>query len=166
MSTDDVAPHGDGDGLPDELDVSSYVGRYTFPDIRRRRRPGVLYLVVAGVCLVLWLARGGATPLVNSGILAAAVVLAVVGAYHLATAWPLAVRETDALISAARHVGFPVGHASGQLGWRGLRSRPVWRILLYSSENPPERRGFVLVDAVDGAVVEHLVEDNPEEWAE
>jgi hypothetical protein len=38
-------------------------------------------------------------------------------------------------------------------------------VLCYSTEDPPERRGLVLVDAVDGQVVEHLVEDNPERWS-
>ena len=45
-------------------------------------------------------------------------------------------------------VGFLVGHASAQLGWRGLRSRPTWRILLNSDEDPPRRQGLVLVDGV------------------
>jgi hypothetical protein len=68
-------------------------------------------------------------------------------------------------VIATRTAGFPVGHASAQLGWRGLRSRPVWRILVYSIEEPPDQRGLVLVDAVDGHVVEHFVESNPEDWA-
>ena len=116
------------DELPDDLDVTQYVGMYTFPDIRRRRWPAFAYLL-------------------------------------LAAAWPLAVRDTDALLAAAGDVGFPVGHASAQLGWRGLRSRPTWRILLYSGEDPPARRGLVLVDAVDGRVLDHFVEDNPEDWS-
>ena len=62
-------------------------------------------------------------------------------------------------------MGFAVGHASAQLGWRGLRSRPTWRILLYSNEEPPARRGLVLVDGVDGDVLSHFVEDNPEDWS-
>ena len=41
-----------------------------------------------------------------------------------------------------------------------------WRILLYSAEEPPKRRGFVLVDGVDGAIVDQLVEDNPEDWSD
>jgi hypothetical protein len=67
-------------------------------------------------------------------------------------------------VAAAGEVGFPVGHASAQLGWRGLRSRPTWRILLYSNEEPPKQRGLVLVDGVDGTVLDHFVEDNPEDW--
>ena len=77
----------------------------------------------------------------------------------------LAVRDTDALLAAAGEVGFPIGHASAQLGWRGLRSRPTWRILLYSGEDPPAKRGLVLVDAVDGRVLDHIIEDNPEDWS-
>ena len=68
-------------------------------------------------------------------------------------------------LAASKEVGFPVGHASAQLGWRGLRSRPTWRILLYSAEEPPQTRGLVLVDGVDGTVLEHFTEANPEDWA-
>jgi hypothetical protein len=103
---------------------------------------------------------------VNDGFLYAAVLLAVFGAYHLVAGWNLHVDERDALVAATREVGFPVGHASAQLGWRGLLSRPTWRILLYSAEAPPEKRGLVLVDGVDGVIVEHFVEENPEDWSD
>ena len=156
----------EGDTLPAELDVSSYVGQYTFPDIRRRRWPAFVYLLVATACFVAWAAnRGGDAVLVNGGTLGAALALLAIGTYHLAAAWPLSVRDSDALVAAARQVGFPVGHASAQLGWRGLRSRPTWRILLYSNEEPPKQRGLVLVDGVDGEVLDHFVEDNPEDWS-
>ena len=153
-----------GDQLPEELDVTRYVGPYRFPDNSRRRIPGAIYLAVAAACAGLWVARGEAV-LVNGGLLLCAALLGLLGAYHLAAGWPLQVREPDALVAASRQVGFPVGHASAQLSWRGLRSRPTWRILLYSGEDPPARRGLVLVDGVDGAVVAHFVEDNPEDWS-
>jgi hypothetical protein len=47
-------------------------------------------------------------------------------------------------------------------------SRPTWRILLYSAENPPKKRGIVLVDGRSAAVLGDYVEDNPEDpkiWA-
>jgi hypothetical protein len=153
------------DELPADLDVTRYVGMYTFPDIRRRRAPAFAYLILAAVLAVLSAANSGEGVLVNEGFVAVAVVLALIGIYHLAAAWPLAVRDTDALLAAAGKVGFPIGHASAQLGWRGLLSRPTWRILLYSSEDPPAKRGLVLVDAVDGEVLDHVVEDNPEDWS-
>jgi hypothetical protein len=52
------------------------------------------------------------------------------------------------------------------MGWRGLLSRPTWRILLYSADTPPAKRGLVLVDGVDGEIVQHFVEENPEDWSE
>jgi hypothetical protein len=155
----------EGDTLPEDLDASAYVGPYTFPDIRRRRIPAVMYLVIAAGCFALWIATRGDTPvLVNGGFLTVAVALGLIAIYHVFAAWPLAVNDADALVAAAGAVGFPVGHASAQLAWRGLRSRPTWRILVYSSEDPPKRRGLVLVDGVTGGVVEHFVEDNPEDW--
>jgi hypothetical protein len=153
------------DELPADLDVTQYVGMYTFPDIRRRRAPAYAYLVLAAALGVLCASYPGRGVLVNEGFLAAAVALALIGIYHLLAAWPLAVKDTDALVAAAGKVGFPVGHASAQLGWRGLRSRPTWRILLYSSEEPPVKRGMVLVDAVDGEVLDQITEDNPEDWS-
>ena len=159
-------PEDHGDELPADLDVTAYVGMYTFPDIRRRRYPGIAYLIMAFSFGALWaISGGGDGVLVNTGFLVGALCLAAIGLYHLAAAWPLAVRDTEALLAAAGEVGFPVGHASAQLGWRGLRSRPTWRILLYSSEEPPAKRGLVLVDGVDGTVLDHFVEDNPEEWS-
>ena len=154
-----------GDELPADLDVTAYVGMYTFPDIRRRRAPAISYLVLAAALGILVATHPGRRPLVNGGFLVVAVVLGLIGIYHLAAAWPLAVRDTEALLAAAGEVGFAVGHASAQLGWRGLRSRPTWRILLYSGEEPPQQRGLVLVDAVDGAVLSHFVEANPEDWS-
>ena len=162
----DPMPDGDVvDELPEDLNAAGYVGPYLFPNNNRRRVPGYLYLGVAALCVAVW-AVVDDSPYVNGGLLLAAALLAVIGAYHLATGWNLDVDEQDALVAATRAVGFPVGHASAQMGWRGLRSRPTWRILLYSAENPPTRRGLVLVDGVDGAIVEQLVEDNPEDWSD
>ena len=92
--------------------------------------------------------------------------MALFGAYSFITGWDLKVDERDALVASVRQVGFPVGHASAQMGWRGLLSRPTWRILLYSAEDPPTQRGLVLVDGVDGEVLEWFVEDNPEDWSQ
>jgi hypothetical protein len=75
----------------------------------------------------------------------------------------MTVDERDALVRATQAVGFAVGHASAQQVWRGLRSRPTWRVFCYSAQEPPRQRGLVLVDAIDGRVVECLVEDNPDQ---
>ena len=153
------------DTLPEDLDARSLAGPYDFPDNSRRRTPGVMYMVVAAVCAAVWLARRGDSPtLVNNGFVLAAALLGALGLLCLTSGWRMRLDEKQALESATAAVGFPVGHASAQLAWRGLRSRPTWRILCYSAEEPPRRRGFVLVDAVDGRTVERLVEDNPEDW--
>ncbi len=154
------------DVLPDDLQPSEVTEPYIFPNNNRRRIPGYLYLATAAACLLLWVFRSDEAVLVNDGFLFAAVLLAAVGAYHLVAGWDLDVDESDALVAASAAVGFPVGHASAQLGWRGLLSRPVWRILIYSAETPPLQRGFVMVDGVDGEVLEHFAEPNPEDWSD
>ncbi|MGH8984029.1 MAG: hypothetical protein ACRDY6_09175 [Acidimicrobiia bacterium] len=147
------------DTLPEDLDVTAFVGPSVFPNITRRRVPGALYALGALACLGAWLTTD------NAGLLLAAIILAAVSAYQFATAWNVAVDETEALLVASRTVGFPVGHASAQLAWRGLRSRPAWRILLYSADEPPSMRGLVELDAVDGHVLGDYTEPNPEDWS-
>lgn len=155
------------DTLPEDLDPSGFVGPYTFPDNKRRRTPGAIYVVTGLLLCGLWISRsGGDGVLVNTGLLVTGAALVVIGLYHFVAGHPLRVDQTDALAAAGRQVGFAVGHASAQLGWRGVRSRPTWRILLYSAEDPPAQRGLVLVDGVDGSTVAHFVEENPEDWSE
>lgn len=152
------------DALPDDLNASEYVGPYQFPDNSRRRSPAYLYAGSAAVCLLLWLWRRGDDPvLVNSGMVWAAILLAAVALLSFTSGWRMHVDEKQALVAAQGAVGFAVGHASAQQVWRGLRSRPTWRVLVYSAESPPRQRSLVLVDAINGAVVEHLTEDNPED---
>src|SRR5688572_21017856 len=56
------------DALPEDLDASGFVGPYTFPDIRRRRIPGYLYLASAAACGALWAVKhGDGAVLVNDG---------------------------------------------------------------------------------------------------
>ena len=154
------------DELPEDLDPSAFVGPYVFPNNNRRRIPGALYVVIGLACIALWAIRSGDAVLVNGGFAFAGVLLVAAGAYHLVAGWNLDVDERDALVAATTAVGFPVGHASAQMGWRGLLSRPTWRILLYSAETPPAQRGLVLVDGVDGRVLEYFTEANPEDWSE
>ena len=179
------------DELPEDLDAAGYVGPYTFPDNKRRRIPGLTYLLIGALLLAVWATAGaengvlvnrglaitgvalvalyavrGDGVLVNRGLLITGLALLAVGAYHLVAGFPLQVDQTDALAAAGRRVGFAVGHASAQLGWRGIRSRPTWRILLYSNEPTPRTRGLVMVDGVNAEVVSHYVEDNPEDWTD
>lgn len=163
------APVGEAyrDELPEDLQPDLVdVAEYIFPNNNRRRVPAILYgLIALGlVGLALW--RGTDAVLVNSGMYAAALILVVVGAYSWVSGYDTAVDEQDALVAAIKHIGFPVGHASAQMGWRGLLSRPMWKILLYSAEEPPQQRGFVMVDAVDGSILEELIESNPEDWSD
>jgi hypothetical protein len=154
--TDDVR-----DELPHDLNPAGFVGLYQFPDNSRRRWPGVIYLVVAALCVLVYVAWPD-SPIVNGGWLLAAGILTLTAIISITSGWRMHVDETEALVASQRAVGFAVGHASAQQVWRGLRSRPTWRVLCYSAEDPPTQRGLVLVDAIDGSVVQYFVEANPE----
>jgi hypothetical protein len=152
------------DDLPADLDTTGFVGPHRFPDNSRRRIPGAIYLVLAAACIAIFAGYTDESPIVNGGFVLAAALLALIGLFSITSGWRMHVDEKQALVEAQQAVGFPVGHASAQQVWHGLRSRPTWRVLCYSAEDPPARRGLVLVDAVDGSVIEQLVEANPERW--
>ncbi|MDA0285981.1 MAG: hypothetical protein O3B92_01250 [Actinobacteria bacterium] len=148
------------DELPDDLNVTAFVGPYKFPDNSRRRIPGIIYLVIAAL---LWFSqRDNETSMVSDGFLGSAIFLGLVGLFSLSASWRMTVDEKLALVYATRAVGFAVGHASAQQVWRGFRSRPTWRVMIYSAQEPPLQRGLVLIDAIDARVIECLVESNPE----
>lgn len=154
-----------GDELPDDLQPAlADQEDYLFPNNNRRRIPGIIYLVCAAGLVALYLTRGEGV-LINPGLLLAANILAAFGLYSLISGWNLDVDERQALINSINAAGFPVGHASAQMGWRGILSRPTWRILMYSADEPPTKRALVMVDGVNGEVVESLIEDNPEDWS-
>ncbi|MGZ0176219.1 MAG: hypothetical protein ACKVIQ_05040 [Acidimicrobiales bacterium] len=153
------------DELPEDLNASDFVGPYMFPNNNRRRIPGVLYIVIGIIFVLLYLLVND-SPMVNAGWAWGGGALLVIGIYNLIAGWSLKIDENDALVQATRTVGFPVGHASAQLGWRGWLSRPTWRILLYSNEPQPDKRGLVLIDGNDGEVLDTIVENNPEDWSQ
>lgn len=152
------------DELPEDLDVTALEGDYTIPNNSRRRLPATMYLIIGAVAIGAAAAWSDSSPLVNTGLALAGALLVAFGVFGLVAGRTLCIDETEALVAATAQVGFAVGHASAQMVWRGWLSRPVWRLLLYSSENPPARRGLVVVDGIDGSIVEWFAEDNPERW--
>jgi len=151
------------DRLPDDLNAVDHVAPFRFPDNSRRRIPGYIYIASGVVVAVLSAVRDDAV-LVNRGLAAGGIVLVAFGLVCLSSGWRMRIDEQEALARAGGAVGFAIGHASAQQVWRGLRSRPTWRVLCYSDEDPPTRRGRVLVDALDGEVVQKLVQDADETW--
>jgi hypothetical protein len=160
---DDAAPEDAGAGHDDEdvVDFTSYV----FPDPRQRRYSAIAFWILAVIAVVIWAAFGrDADSVVTGGLLVGGIVLAGFGAWFWLAAYPLELDQEAALLTATREIGFPVGHASANLGWRGWRARPTWQILLYSIEEPPAQRGMVVLDAVDGEILDFYSEKNPEDW--
>ena len=151
------------DQLPDDLNAVDFAGAYEFPDNSRRRIPAAIYGILAAASAIAWMSVDRDTSvIVNDGALLGAVILGAVAIISFTSGWRMSIDEREALVRATASVGFVVGHASAQQVWRGVRSRPTWRIFCYSAEEPPLQRGLVLVDAVDGSVVEVLVEENPD----
>ena len=153
------------DELPADHNLEEFTGDYLLPNNNRRRVPAAMYLVLSVGCIASWVLWRDESAFVNNGVLWAGILLGAFALFGLVAGITLRGDESQALVTATKQVGFPVGHASAQMVWRGLLSRPVWRLLVYSADTPPKQRGFVIVDAVSGAVIEWFAENNPEEWA-
>ena len=146
---DDVAR---AQGVPDDLDATQHQP-YTIPSTRRRRAAAAVYL--AGAALAASLVAAG----LPTGMFVIAAVMAIVAVWHLVSAWPINVLDPEALETANRATEFAAGHASAAVGFDGWRARPIWNVLVFSSDDPPSQRGLVRVDAVDGHVVEMYSEE-------
>ena len=130
--------------IEEELDAN-LEGEYTFPSPRRRR-------TAAWVLDVAALAAVGAIEGAGGWIVGATLTL--LSLWLFLSAWPVRFNEHDALSKAASAVPFTVGHAAASLRFRGWRSRPVWSVVLYSAAEPPDERALVVIDAVEGELVE------------
>lgn len=148
--------------MTDTSGVSDPAPSFAFPDVHRRWI-GATMLILLGVGLVLgslfW-----QPPRYSSGLALSGVLIVLIGIYIGLTVWRLGVDEAGAVEIAASAFDFALGPASISIGWRGIRSRPVWRILAYSHEAPPKMRGLAEIDAVDGRVLSVIQEENPENW--
>jgi hypothetical protein len=135
----DVADHV---AIEDELDAN-IEGEYRFPAPSRRRIAGWVY-VGAGVVALITI-DGGWIVAVGFGLLAT---------WQFLSSWPLDIDEHQAMTTAAATVEFAIGHSSASVRFHGWRSRPRWSVMLYSASEPPDQRALVVVDAVNGEVVE------------
>lgn len=155
------------DTLPEDLDAHAANLEYTIPNNSRRRLSGAVYVFCGIVFAAVWIVvRGDSSPFVNAGFLACGIALLALGAHHIWTGVDLQIDDKEALVRASDMVGFSVGHASAQLGWRGWLSKPTWKVLLYSNEPQPAKRALVRLDGISGSLVDMLEEDNPEDWSE
>lgn len=153
------------DSLPEDLQATYGSAEYQIPNNDKRRLAGYIYIGMGiGLTLLFLLFKDSA--LINEGIIISGVCIVVFGFYNLKASVRCEIDETDAVSIASKSLGFPIGPASAQLMWRGFRSRPTWRLLAYSNEKVPLRRALVLIDASTGEVLEQLVGENPEDWAE
>ncbi|MER3396535.1 MAG: hypothetical protein C4318_06400 [Acidimicrobiia bacterium] len=157
---------GDSVDIPADLVPGAIGEEYEFPDIRRRAY-GAAFVMAAslGGIAVVYLADDSYS---NGGWIAASLIGIGVALYMFACSWQLKISEREAILRAAASLSFPVGPSSISIGWKGILSRPVWRLLAYSGDEPrPKRRGYVAVDAISGEVVDKIDEENPEEsWSE
>ena len=128
--------------IEEELDAN-VEGEYRFPAPERRRISGWIYLVAGVVSLFAF-----------DGGWIAAVGFAVLAIWQFLSSWPLEVDEREAMTIAGAAVDFPIGHSSASVRFHGWRSRPRWSVMLYAATEPPDRRALIVVDAVDGEIVE------------
>jgi len=135
------------DELPEDLDITKYVGPYQFPTPRRRRTAS--YSVAAISALIVVMAVRSS----NGALLVAGIVGLVIAAIFYFLAWPLNISDIDALTLAASQAPFAVGHASAQLSFYGWSSKPTWRVVVFSSDDPPSERGLVEINAVSKEVI-------------
>ena len=82
----------------------------------------------------------------------AVVPLVVLAGYQFLGGWKMQVTDMEAIEKASDRVSFTTGHGSATLGYRGLRARPVWEVLVYGDGPAPQFQALVTIDAVSGDV--------------
>ena len=137
-----------GDTAPTNGDRGdATIGPYRVLDTAKRRRAGVVYIVMA----VLAAAVVIATQIQLMWLTAVGSLLMLAG-YQFLGGWKMQVTDMEAIEKASDRVSFATGHGSATLGYRGLRARPVWEVLVYGDGPSPDFQALVTIDAVSGEV--------------
>ena len=116
-------------------------------DTAKRRRAGIVYLVMAAVAALLVIAAGVATMWVTTVI-----PLVGIAAYQFIGGWKLEVTDMQAIEIAGETASFPFGHGSATLGFRGPLAKPVWQVLVFADGPTPDRQALVTVDGLSGDI--------------
>jgi hypothetical protein len=120
---------------------------YRVLDTAKRRRAGVVYIAMAFVAGVV-----AASTQIQLLWLTAVGPLLVLAGYQFLGGWKFQVTDMEAIEKASERVSFTTGHGSATLGYRGLRARPVWEVLVYGDGPAPRFQALVTIDAVSGEV--------------
>ena len=120
---------------------------YRILDTAKRRRAGIMYIIMAAVAGVV-----AASTQIQLMWLTAVVPLVVLAGYQFLGGWKMQVTDMEAIEKASDRVSFATGHGSATLGYRGLRARPVWEVLVYGDGSSPDFQALVTIDAVSGEV--------------
>jgi hypothetical protein len=120
---------------------------YRILDTAKRRRAGVVYIAMACVAAVV-----AASTQIQLLWLTAVGPLLVLAGYQFLGGWKFQVTDMEAIEKASEQVSFTTGHGSATLGYRGLRARPVWEVLVYGDGPAPQFQALVTIDAVSGDV--------------
>ncbi|MFN8015218.1 MAG: hypothetical protein U0R17_01255 [Acidimicrobiia bacterium] len=141
------------DELPSDLDVTKYVGPYQFPSPKKRKTAAISILVISA--LSIWMGINSS----NNYLIIAGIGLVLIGLYFYISGWNLNIKDLDALTLAAKNAPYSVGHASAQLSFMGWLSKPLWRVVVFSSDEPPTHKGLVEINAVTGEIASTYFED-------
>jgi hypothetical protein len=78
--------------------------------------------------------------------------LLVLAGYQFLGGWKMQITDMEAIEIAGDQTSFAVGHGSATLGYRGLRARPVWQVLVFGDGPAPRFQALVTIDAVSSEV--------------
>ena len=155
------------DELPDDLVAAGYVGPVRLPRQRPPPHPGgALRRRSGSAASCVWALAGDDAVLVNGGVLAAGIGLLLVAAVLVAGRVPPRRRRArrpgggEPRPSASRSAT-PAPSSAGAACAAGRRGASCCT----APRSRPGRAGLVLVDGVDGEVLEHFTEANPEDWS-
>jgi len=130
-----------------DREYDSTDGPYRKLDTAKRRRAGGVYLIMAVVAAAI----AGVTE-IQLLWLTAVIPLLVLAGYQFLGGWKMQVTDMEAIAKASDETSFAVGHGSATLGYRGLRARPVWEVLVFGDGHAPLFQALVTIDAVSGDV--------------
>ena len=141
------------ENIPDDLNSLAY-SAYRIPDLKRRRMFSLIIFIIILLTIILnyffiWL-----------DFRFSLLILSTIAIYLYFVKSKMKIKQSEVIQNIGPHIDHSLGYYSTALTFRGLLLKPVWTVIIYDHQNPPQQRSIVEIDTNTGQLINDVYTEN------
>ena len=141
------------ENIPDDLNSLAY-SAYRIPDLKRRKIFSLIIFIIILLSIILnylfiWL-----------DFRFSLLILSTITIYLYFVKSKMNITQSEVIQNIGPHIDHSLGYYSTALTFTGLLLKPVWTVIVYDHNNPPQQRSIVEIDANTGQLINDVYAEN------